>query len=140
MTTPLPAARPSALRTTGKWKEFQRGQCIVERSSLLGARRWNIRPFKELFGEDFGAFEPGGSLGGTDDAETTTPEFIYHALDQRSFGADDGEVHLQCLRHVRITRDTYGRRREAYGHLGNARVAGAGKDGFDVGRFPQAPR
>src|SRR6218665_2201889 len=73
-TTPLPAARPSALMTQG----------APRRSTKAGA----AAGVDEGFGEDVGAFQLCRSLGGAKDAQAVGPELVDHACGQRGLGAD----------------------------------------------------
>ena len=122
----------------GQGEAGEGGVGFLISGDLDGAGGGDGGAFEELFGEDFGAFEAGGGLGGADDVEIALAETVDDAGDQRGFGADDGEVDGEGFGEVGVTGDVSGRG-EAAGELGDAGVAGAGDEIGDLGRLGQAP-
>ncbi len=98
----------------------------------------NPCPFEELFGENLRAFEPGSGLGGSDNLQTTVPETIDDAGDERRFGADDREIDVVSFGDIGIAGDVVWSRNTVR-ELRNARVARTGNDALHEGRFRQPP-
>ena len=78
-------------------------------------------------------------MGGAYDAEAAPMKFVCDAFDQRSFGADNGEVNLQGWGKIGIASDSVGGSGDALGDLRDAGVAGAGPDARHVRRFLETP-
>ena len=72
-------------------KELLGGGEIGE--GLEGGRR-HVVLLHDILAKGLGAFERGSSRSRAESAQPATAEFIYHAGDQRNFGADDREVNL----------------------------------------------
>ena len=114
--TPLPAARPSALTTTGTslavLEESDGIAGIVE--DLVVARR-HIGVAQQILAEDLAGFQLGGRLVRAEDAKLFFLEGIDDAGGQRGLGADDRQLHVvvfgepdQRAKVARIDRDVLG--------------------------------
>lgn len=83
-------------------------------------------PPHEVLGEDFAAFEPGGGLSRAKNEEVVGAKEIDDAIDERRFGADNGEVGVDLMSESQQVVG-FGRRGTNAG--GNLRAAGvAGRD------------
>ena len=92
MTTPLPAARPDALTTTGVAK---RGSCFadfVDGGAEGVGGGGDVVALHEVLGEGFAGLEAGGGLGGAEDAESWATSLSTMPRAEGDFGADDGEI------------------------------------------------
>ena len=138
MMTPLPAARPSALTTTGREK---RGSSSATSSrsvqAACAAVGMSCRRIKSL-GEGLRGFKHRGGLCGAENAQTVGLEAIGEAEGKRDFRADDdqGGALGQGERNdgVRI-RDRNG---DAAAEVGDAGVAGKAEE-VDVGGAAKGP-
>src|SRR5579875_203484 len=132
MMTPLPAASPSALITTGKEKRFSAWRASAnevtstERAVGMPARAQNC--LAKIFDPSRRAAR------GTDDVQLAFAEMIDHAGHQGRFRAYHGQIHLVGLSEICVGGNVC-RRGDAGGHLSHTRIAGAGPDLFHRGRF-----
>ena len=124
-TAPLPAARPSALTTSGKpnGARFTTVQALVERGADLVARRGDAVARHELARERLGALDLGGAARGREDAQPAAHELVADAEHHRQLGADDREVGLDRLGEVGDLDDVGGVDRHAVGEVGHPGVA-----------------
>ena len=102
ITTPLPAARPSAFNTTGI-AELARRDRVERRVRGIAdaeARRRHAVPRHEVLRERLARFERRGGLGRTDDRAPRGREQVDDAEAERQLGSDDGEIHRFALRDV----------------------------------------
>ena len=99
ITTPLPAARPSAFSTTGKPKSPDRtdAQRVVERLAGAKARGRHAVARHERLRERLARFEPRRGRRRTEEQPACRREAIGDAEAQRQLGPDDGEVDLLAI-------------------------------------------
>jgi hypothetical protein len=92
-TTPLPAARPSALMTMGApcVHVGVRGRGVGEGGVARGG---DAVALHEVLGKGLGALQLRGRLGGAEDAQAAGAEHVHHAGGQRRLGADHGQRDL----------------------------------------------
>ncbi len=94
--TPLPAARPSALTTIGapafQGMGAQVGQGRLDFGEVLVVGSGDLVAGQEVLGEGLGAFQLGGGGGRAEDVQAARAEQVDHALHQRRFRADDGQL------------------------------------------------
>jgi hypothetical protein len=92
MMTPLPAARPSALMTTGRPNFGSAARASASDAHIGGGR--DVRPRAQVLGEAFGAFELRRRLVRPEYRHVRRAQRIGEAIDQRRFRADDDEVDI----------------------------------------------
>jgi hypothetical protein len=99
----------------------------------------NGMPPHEILGEDFAAFELGGGLSGSENEVAVAAKEIDDAIDERRFGADNGEVGVDLIgESQQVFR--FGRRgTDAGSDLRAARVAGRDDDFPDGGAAVEPP-
>ena len=87
-TTPLPAARPSALITIGAPLRVARTRARPSASvNVCVVRGRDAVALQEILGEGLGAFELRGRLRGAEEAQARGAERVDHARDQRRLRA-----------------------------------------------------
>ena len=102
MTTPFPAARPSAFNTTGNPNscEPNDAQRIVERLRRVKSRSRHAVSSHEGFRERLARFEASRGSDRTEQQSAGGGERVRNAQAQRYFGPNDGEIDLFALRQV----------------------------------------
>ena len=95
--TPLPAARPSALTTTGAPCSPKVGQGRLVVGEGGRPRRWARRRLHDLFGEGLGAFQPGAVGPRTEHREAALAQLIGQAGHQRRLRPHHRQVDLLPL-------------------------------------------
>ena len=103
MMTPLPAASPSALMTTGKPNSPERRAASASSDGLGDPELAGRNPVAghEPFGVDLAGFEFGGRAGRAKDAEAARFESVDDAQRQRHLGPDDRQVDPLAGREIR---------------------------------------
>ena len=92
MITPLPAASPSALSTTGKSNSSSAVARLLDGLHGRKSRRGNPGAQHEFLGECFARFQSRGRGRGTDDPPALGAKLIHDSGGERSFRTDHGQV------------------------------------------------
>ena len=95
-------------------------------------------PPHEILGEDFAAFELGGGLRRAKNEVAVGAKEIDDAIDERRFGADNGEIGVDLVGEGQQVFGFSRRGTDAGGHLRAAGVAGRDND-FPDGRAAAEP-
>lgn len=98
----------------------------------------NGMPPHEILGEDFAAFELGGGLSGSENEVAVGAKEIDDAIDERRFGADNGEVGVDLIGESQQVCGFGRRGTDAGGHVRATGVAGR-DDHFADGRAAMQP-
>ena len=138
-TTPLPAARPSALKTTGRPKDLSArsasARVVTISASAVGIEYFFMNVFEN-------AFEPSSSAASRFGPKARRPrccELVHEAERERQLRPHDREVDLHRLGEVGQLDDVVDGDRDAGRELRDARVAGRAEDVRDARRLRELP-
>ncbi len=92
MMTPLPAASPSALMTTGIEKAFEHRERFVGAGATDIGRGRDASARAEILGEAFRSFEARCSRAGAEGRDSQRAQTVSEPRDERRLGADNDEI------------------------------------------------
>ena len=92
ITTPLPAASPSALTTTGSGRVAMKDSAARRSVKRPYSRRRNAVARAQVLGERLGSFQPRRRGGGAESLDARFFEPVDESRDQRRLGTHDDEV------------------------------------------------